>query len=299
VVAPKKSLGQHWLKDRAILTKITAYASIKGNTVLEIGPGLGFLTSVLLAEADKVVAVEYDTELARKLPASFPGKNLEVVNADFLQYDLEQLPKGYKVVANVPYYITSKIVQKLLTAKNQPSEIVLLVQKEVAERLAAGPGNLSILGISAQVYAKVTLGEVVPASMFTPPPKVDSQIVIFHPIGSFAGSTPAKESANTSAPLQGRPLQNLQADPANEKVFFRLVKAGFSSPRKKVVSNLANGLHMERAKVEEWFNDLGLDTNLRAQDLSIANWQQLLSKQSGSSFAGVDPAKGPVKNGGV
>ncbi|MDR0591172.1 MAG: 16S rRNA (adenine(1518)-N(6)/adenine(1519)-N(6))-dimethyltransferase RsmA [Candidatus Nomurabacteria bacterium] len=255
----RKSLGQHWLKDRGILTKIAAYANIEGSTVLEIGPGLGFLTSVLLKSAAKVVAVEFDTELARKLPASFPGKNLEVINADFLQYDLGQLPQGYKVVANVPYYITSKIVQKLLTAKNKPSEIVLLVQKEVAERMAARPGELSILGVSAQVYADVELAEVVPAKMFTPPPKVDSQVVIMRPHGS------CKVASH------------------KEKDFFRLVKVGFSSPRKKVVSNLVNGLHLERAEVEACFNRLGLSINLRAQDLSIPDWLAIL--------AAVDPRK--------
>lgn len=261
MVAPRKSLGQHWLKDRATLTNIAAYANIEGDTVLEIGPGLGFLTSVLLKGAAKVVAIEFDAELARKLPASFPGKNLEVVNADFLQYDLEQLPPGYKVVANVPYYITSKIVQKLLTAENKPSEIVLLVQKEVAERLAAGPGQLSILGISAQIYAEVSLGEIVPARLFTPPPKVDSQVVAMCPF---------KKPKLTGG----------------EKEFFRLVKVGFSAPRKKVVSNLANGLHCDRAEIEVVFDRLGLDANLRAQDLTIENWQNLQT-----SLAGTVPAK--------
>lgn len=255
MVAPKKSLGQHWLKDRAVLTRIAAAADIDGATVLEIGPGLGFLTSVLLARAAKVVAVEYDAELARKLPASFPGKNLEVTNADFLQYDLGQLSSGYKVVANVPYYITSKIVQRLLTAENKPSEIVLLVQKEVAERMAAGPGELSILGISAQVYADVSLGEVVPARMFTPPPKVDSQVVILKPYARTIFAGPGL---------------------ASERDFFKLVKIGFSSPRKKVVSNLANGLHRDRGEIEEVFSSLGLGTNSRAQDLDIKNWQALL-----------------------
>ncbi|MDR1033064.1 MAG: 16S rRNA (adenine(1518)-N(6)/adenine(1519)-N(6))-dimethyltransferase RsmA [Candidatus Nomurabacteria bacterium] len=287
MVVPKKSLGQHWLKDRAILTNIAAYANIEGNTVLEIGPGLGFLTSVLLTKAAKVVAVEYDAELARKLPASFPGKNLEVVNADFLQYDLSQLPSGYKVVANVPYYITSKIVQKLLTANNKPSEIVLLVQKEVAERLAAGPGELSILGISAQVYADVELGEVVPARLFTPPPKVDSQVVVIRPFALCKGhpckTHPCKTSpfarVTLAKPLAGSSKDaGTDAEKNTEREFFKLVKVGFSSPRKKVVSNLANGLHKDRTEVEAWFDELKLDRNLRAQDLSIADWIDLLHK---------------------
>ena len=172
---PNKSLGQHWLHDKLVLEHIADMAEIgSDDTVLEIGPGLGTLTSVLLNRAASVTSVEFDRELARKLPGQFPGKNLTVVNDDILQYDLGQMPAGYKVAANVPYYITSKIVEKLMTAKNKPSVAVLLVQKEVAERIAAKPGDMSILAIAAQIYAEASLGSVVPAELFTPPPKVDS-----------------------------------------------------------------------------------------------------------------------------
>ena len=147
---PKKELGQHWLKDRGILAAIADDADLhEDDVVLEIGPGLGTLTSELLRRAGKVIAVEFDPDLARKLPGQFPGKNLEVIHTDILQFDLDTLPAGYKVVANVPYYITSKIVEKLMTARNRPSVTVLLVQKEVAERIAAGPGDMSILALSA------------------------------------------------------------------------------------------------------------------------------------------------------
>lgn len=254
----KRSLGQNWLKDRATLTNIAEYAIIgestleKGETVLEIGPGLGTLTSVLFKFFDKVVAVEYDAELAKKLPGQFPGKNLEVLNEDFLQFDLGRLPKGYKVVANVPYYITSKIVQRLMTADNKPSRAVLLVQKEVAERLAAGPGELSILGISAQVYSKVGLGEVVKAEMFTPPPKVDSQVVVFDIYE-----------------------KSLIAD-MDEAEFFKVVKMGFSAPRKKVVSNLAAGLRVDKSLIAEKLEKLGIDSGDRPQDLSIESWKNIV-----------------------
>src|SRR5690242_3994359 len=135
---PKKELGQHWLTDRTILAAIAEAARIEhADTVLEIGPGLGTLTSELLRRAWKVVAVEFDSDLADKLPAQFPGKNLQVVQQDILSFDLDQLPENYVVVANVPYYITSKIVQKLMTAANKPRTAVLLVQKEVAQRIAA------------------------------------------------------------------------------------------------------------------------------------------------------------------
>ncbi|MEO5499052.1 MAG: 16S rRNA (adenine(1518)-N(6)/adenine(1519)-N(6))-dimethyltransferase RsmA, partial [Candidatus Saccharimonadales bacterium] len=178
---PDKSLGQHWLKDRLILEAIADFADIKPtDTVLEIGAGLGTLTSVLLDRAGRVVSVEFDRELAKKLPGQFPGKNLLVENADILSYDLTQLPLDYKVVANVPYYITSKIVQTLSTSTNPASVAVLLVQKEVAERLAAKQGDMSILALSAQIFWDVSLGSVVGAEWFTPPPKVDSQVIVMH-----------------------------------------------------------------------------------------------------------------------
>ncbi|MCA9335244.1 ribosomal RNA small subunit methyltransferase A, partial [Candidatus Saccharibacteria bacterium] len=213
MTGPKKSLGQHWLTDRDVLAGIADSAEIgPDDTVLEIGPGLGTLTSELLRRAKTVIAVEFDPDLARKLPAQFPGKNLEVINQDILTFDLNQLPEGYKVVANVPYYITSKIVQLLMTAANKPATTVLLVQKEVAERIAAESGDMSILAISAQVYAEASLGDIVPASFFTPPPKVDSQVVV----------------------LSMRPTPLVWPD--QEKLFFQIVKAGFSAKRKKLRS---------------------------------------------------------------
>jgi 16S rRNA (adenine1518-N6/adenine1519-N6)-dimethyltransferase len=191
--------------------------------------------------------------------------SLEVVHADFLQFDLNQLPKNYKVVANIPYYITNKIIMKLLTADNKPSVAVLLVQKEVAERLAAKPGKMSVLSIAAQVYADVSLGEVVPAAMFTPPPKVDSQIVILTPLQVRNLQDPQK---GTLTPLQGRPLQN-------EKEFFRVVKAGFSARRKKLRTALAGGLNISVKDAENLLRTAQIDPNLRAQDLSLENWYNL------------------------
>ncbi len=179
MIGPKKSLGQHWLKDRRVLADIAELADITPfDTVLEIGPGLGTLTSELLRRAEKVVAIELDGELAAKLPGQFPGKTLQVIHEDILDFDLHLLPKNYIVVANVPYYITSKIIQKLLTSDNKPKKTVLLIQKEVVVRLATEPGNMSILSISAQIYGEVELDQIVPAHLFTPPPKVDSQIVV-------------------------------------------------------------------------------------------------------------------------
>ena len=252
MAGPKKSLGQHWLRDRDVLTKIADEAQItKDDTVLEIGPGLGTLTSELLRRAKKVVAVELDSDLARKLPGQFPGTSLEVVNQDILSFDLRTLPENYVVVANVPYYITSKIIQLLTTAVNKPRVIVLLIQKEVAVRLAAEQGELSILAVSAQIYANVRLGDVVPAHLFTPPPKVDSQVVILE--------------------TREKPLV---ADDM-EKAFFRIVKAGFISKRKKLRSSLASGLLIPKEEAEKLLLKHGISPDDRAEDLSIQNWLDL------------------------
>jgi 16S rRNA (adenine1518-N6/adenine1519-N6)-dimethyltransferase len=254
MAGPKKSLGQHWLKDRDVLANIAEEAGISENdTVLEIGPGLGTLTSELLRRAKKVVAVELDGDLARKLPGQFPGKELEVINQDILTFDLRNLPEDYVVVANVPYYITSKIVQLLTTAVNKPRTIVLLIQKEVAERMAARPGEMSILAVSSQVYAEVRLGEVVPAALFTPPPKVDSQVVI----------------------LEMR--QKPQVTPEDEKHFFRIVKAGFSAKRKKLRSSIASGLHISKPEAEKLLKDASISPEDRAEELSIDDWARLAS----------------------
>lgn len=250
---PNKSLGQHWLHDRLILSEIADAAGISpDDTVLEIGPGLGTLTSELLARAQQVIAVEYDGELARKLPGQFPGKNLIVRHEDILDFDLDALPAGYTVVANVPYYITSKIVQKLMTAANKPRIAVLLVQKEVAQRIAAQPGDMSLLAISAQVYAEASLGIEVGKEFFTPPPKVDSQVVILR---------------TYAAPLIA---------PNDEKAFFHLVHAGFAEKRKKLRSSLAGGLQLEKSAVDTLLEKSGISPEARAQELSIDGWKEIV-----------------------
>jgi len=249
---PNKSLGQHWLTDRSVLGDIADAADINlTDTVLEIGPGLGTLTSELLRRAKAVVAVEFDGELARKLPGQFPGKNLTIIHEDILRFDLTILPADYKVVANVPYYITSKIVELLMTATNKPSTAVLLVQKEVAERLAARAGDLSILAISAQIYAEVSLGVEVGRDYFTPPPKVDSQVVV----------------------LRTRPTPLVS--PEDERALFRVVKAGFAGKRKKLRSSIAAGLAMTKPQAEELLRHANIDPELRAEDVSIEQWLRL------------------------
>lgn len=249
---PNKSLGQHWLKDRFVLEAIADSAEIASeDTVLEIGPGLGTLTSVLLARAKKVVAVEFDRELAQKLPGQFPGKNLEVIQSDVLSFDLSRLPEGFKVVGNIPYYITNKIVRKVSEGPHRPKMSVLLVQKEVAERIAAKPGDMSILAISAQVYAQASLGIEVPKELFTPPPKVDSQVIVLK--------------------TRSKPLVSL----ADEKDFFRLVHAGFAEKRKRLRSSLAGGLRLEKSEIDTALSGAGVSPEARAQEVSIEQWKEL------------------------
>lgn len=249
---PDKSLGQHWLKDRLILEAIADCAEITpSTTVLEIGPGLGTLTSVLLDRAEQVIAVEFDADLAGKLAGQFPGKQLTVYNEDILSFDFRKVPANYTVVANVPYYITSKIVHILSTCVNPPSQIVLLVQKEVAQRLAAQPGHMSILAVSAQIFHEISLGPIVGAEWFTPPPKVDSQVVVM---------------IRRREPL---------VPESQEKAFFRVVKAGFSERRKKLRSSLAGGLGLDKSSVDSLLIQALLSNEVRAQELSIEEWLRL------------------------
>ncbi len=249
-LVPKKYLGQHWLKDRSVLDSIVEFAGVsEADTVLEIGPGLGTLTSALLRRAGKVLAVEYDSDLAIKLPAQFPGKNLEVIPGDILQFDLSVLPKEYKVVANLPYYITSKIIMFLLASKNRPATITVLVQKEVAERIAQVGGS-SILALAVENWAVAELGQVVPAELFTPPPQVDSQVI--------------------KLTMRSEPIA------LDEKAFMRVVKAGFSEKRKKLRSSLSGGLAISVSEAESVLGSAGIDPNKRAQELSFDDFSRLV-----------------------
>jgi 16S rRNA (adenine1518-N6/adenine1519-N6)-dimethyltransferase len=249
---PKKKLGQHWLHDQASLSAMADIAEVgKGDIVLEIGPGLGTLTEVLLERGAEVIAVEYDRELYDRLTGEWSDSNLQLVHADILSFDLTKLPPDYKVVANIPYYLTSNLVRVLSESSNSPKSITLLVQKEVAERLAAGPGEMSILSVTAQMYFEPKLGLVVSAALFTPPPKVDSQIIHLQ---------------RRSQPLFG------QIDP---KSLFRLTKAGFSNRRKTVWNSLSGGLQLSKPDTKDLLEKAGIDPQSRAQDLSLEDWIKL------------------------
>lgn len=257
----KKSLGQHWLNNRAILNEIANLAAgigggnmvgkneasagkiaEKTGVCLEIGPGLGTLTSSLLKRFNKVIAVEFDADLARNLPGSFPGTNLEVVNADILKFDFSEMKEKYVVAGNIPYYITSPIIEKLLTVEPRPERIVLLIQKEVAERIA--DTRQTMLSLFVGNRAEVELGPVVVKGEFTPPPKVDSMVIVLKPHA-----------------------------PEVEDEVFDLIRRGFGAPRKKLVHNLV-GLK-SKEELERIFGELGIDQNARPGDLQLKDWARL------------------------
>ena len=242
-----KSLGQHWLKNRVILDYIADSArTTETSFVLEIGPGLGTLTSSLLKRFDKVIAVEYDERLAENLPKSFPGTNLEVINGDFLDFDLDNIKEPYVAVGNIPYYITSPIITKLLTAEHPPAKIVLLIQKEVAERISAPAGKHTYLSLFVQNFASVTLGDIIPRTEFTPPPKVDSQVIILTPHA-----------------------------PVIDDKTLAFAKIGFSQPRKKLSAVLAASYHLSKPEARETLIRANLSPDARPADLSHRDWQNL------------------------
>ncbi len=249
---PNKQLGQHWLHDRETLRALCEMAMLEpGDTVLEIGPGLGTLTIELAQRVKQVVAVELDAVLADDLQKRLP-KNVKIIQGDILQFDLSQLPARYKVVANVPYYITSKITRLLLESSYPPELATLLLQKEVAERMAAQPGDMSILAVAVQFYSEVALGPIVPSGLFTPPPQVDSQIITLR-----------------------RRTQPRFPD-VDTKLFFRIVRAGFGEKRKQLRNSLSGGLRITKMAVEAWLHHASIQPEARAEELSLDDWHQLV-----------------------
>ncbi len=257
--AAKKSLGQHWLNDHASLEAICAEAEIvAGDYVLEIGPGQGSLTETLLENEATVFAVEFDPEAVTYLERRFadqPNAPIHIEQGDIRRFDLTKLPKDYKVVANIPYYLTSYLLRLISESPNAPLMAVILVQKEVAERVAARPGSMSLLSVIAQFYWTVSLGLVVPARLFTPPPKVDSQVLV----------------------LKRRQKPPFEVD---QKLFFQIVKAGFASRRKTLLNSLSGGLRLDKGETLVLLTDSDIDPQKRPQDLSLDDWYSLYKHYS-------------------
>jgi 16S rRNA (adenine1518-N6/adenine1519-N6)-dimethyltransferase len=252
----RKSLGQHFLVDASVLQKIIEAAEISSaDTVIEVGPGLGILTAELVRRAGNVVAVELDTKLVSLLKRRLSAiANLRVINADVLKLGPSEILEGtshYKVVANIPYYITSPVLRHFVEASPKPSLMVVMVQKEVGEAIVAGPGKMSLLAVSLQAYSKPRIVSHVPAQCFYPQPKVDSVIVRLDLL---------PEPAVKVADIDG---------------FFALVRAGFSSPRKQLHNSLAHGLEMKPAEIALLLEEANIDSKRRPETLSLEEWVRL------------------------
>ena len=254
-----KSLGQNFLQDGAILEQIAGAAEIlKEDCVLEIGPGLGSLTRYLAVSAKEVTAVELDPDLLPALQAVLkPYQNVRVIQGDILKLAISEIihQPDYLVVANIPYNITSAIIRHLLESDPKPRRVVLTIQKEVAERICAKPGDLSLLALSVQVYGKPSIAATIPAASFHPVPKVDSAILR---IDIYNEPLIPHETLNT---------------------FFKLSKAGFGQKRKTLRNSLSSGLHISTSESETLLTSAGIDFMRRAETLSIDELHGLCKKR--------------------
>ncbi len=259
-VRPKKRLGQHFLRDSHHLERIADAADLTPeDVVLEIGPGTGALTEVLLQRAGRVIAVEVDRDLVAHLQQRFGSDpRLTLIQADILKVDPGQLvaetlgtPTPYKVVANLPYYITSAILRHLLEATYPPHLLVVTVQEEVARRMCASPPEMSLLAVSVQFYGEPRLIHRIPRGAFYPVPQVDSAVV--------------------RVAVAPRPT----VDVPDREAFFRVVRAGFGQRRKQLRNALAAGLSLSRAEVDRLLQEAGIDPKRRAETLTLEEWARL------------------------
>jgi 16S rRNA (adenine1518-N6/adenine1519-N6)-dimethyltransferase len=262
---PRKGLGQNFLVDSFHLEKIIEAADLSPeDTVLEIGPGPGTLTRFLTEAAGQVIAVELDPHMVNLLQNEYGNhSNLSIIEADILKTDVSQLitaslfaphPSSFKVVANLPYYITSAVMRHLLESTPRPQRIVVTVQKEVAQRIVAQPGKMSILAVSVQFYGQPTLVHRIPAGAFYPPPKVDSAVVCIDTFDQL-------------------PVRTDDID-----YFFRVVKAGFSQKRKQLKNSLSGGLQQSMPDVVSALQRAEIDPSRRAETLSLAEWGRLAAE---------------------
>jgi 16S rRNA (adenine1518-N6/adenine1519-N6)-dimethyltransferase len=254
-VKPFKGLGQNFLVNGSILNKIVGVANLDPqDVVLEIGPGVGTLTQELARRVKKVIAVEKDKKMVQILKKAIEEfKNIEVIQEDILKIKDLRL-KNYKVVANLPYNIASPVIRKFLESKNPPKEMVLMVQKEVAQRICAKPPDMNLLATSVQFYSKPEILFYVSKNNFWPRPKVDGAIIRLSLI-------------RTNKKM-------------GQKLFFKIIRAGFSQPRKQLANNLSkglalnpsNGLKLSKEKIKEWLLKNKIEPSRRAETLNLEDW---------------------------
>jgi 16S rRNA (adenine1518-N6/adenine1519-N6)-dimethyltransferase len=250
----QKKLGQVFLKDKTIVKKIIQAGRIKTkNQILEIGPGKGILTQALVKTKANIIAVEKDPDLVKFLKNKFKNQlNLKIVQEDirdfFKKNKDKKLKTNYKAIGNIPYYLTSHLIQLLLESENQPQEIILMIQKEVAQRIISQPPKMNLLAASVQFYAKPEIICYVPKTAFSPKPKIDSAIIKI---------TPIKTKRNIN------------------RKFFKTIKAGFKQPRKLLINNLSDNLKIEKENIKKAYQSLNIPLKSRAQNLSINKWISL------------------------
>jgi 16S rRNA (adenine1518-N6/adenine1519-N6)-dimethyltransferase len=256
-ILPNKTLGQNFLKDQNYVKKIIEAADLKKDeTVLEIGPGMGAITVELAKRAGQVIAVEKDREMAAKLKASLADANIEnvqIITGDILElFKKDRLAirglKKYKVVANIPYYLTSFLIRNLLEIKNGPEDIFLMIQKEVGQRICSRPPQMNLLSVSVGYYAVPKILFKVSKNSFYPRPKIDSVFIRITPKGIEKNSK-----------------------------FFEIVKAGFSHPRKQLLNNLSGNLSLSREEIEKWLESNGIKPERRAETISLEQWEELFA----------------------
>jgi len=276
-IKPNKILGQNFLIDKNVLNKIIDSADLKtSDVILEIGPGIGTLTKELAQKSGKVVAVEKDKNMLGILADTLKDyKNIEIIQGDALsvipgltrnpEYTGKPLDsrlrgndsggggndkEGYKVVANIPYYLTSPLIRKFLEAENKPEFMVLMVQKEVAKRICAKPPRMSLLAVSVQFYAEPKVISYVSKNCFLPAPKVDSAIIKLTP----------KKNSDFGFRISD---------------FFTIVKYGFSHPRKQLLGNLIKSLKLNKKAAQDWLTSCNIKPTQRAETLSVEDWKKL------------------------
>lgn len=260
-VAAKKSLGQNFLVNPGVLERIAAAAYInKSDTVLEVGPGTGNLTQKLAATGARILAVEKDHRLIEPLKEKFSAlANVQIVENDILKLNPSAYglaPSAYKIVANLPYYITSHFLRTVFEKWPRPSMLVLMVQKEVARRLLASPPDMNLLALSVQYHAAPELVMDVSRGSFRPVPNVDSAVIKLVP--------------------------NPPTGKHERDALFKLIKAGFASKRKQLAGTLAGKLGIERKDILAIFSQEGLDPGIRPERLTLAQWETLLNRLKAS-----------------
>lgn len=253
-IRPSKRMGQHFLIRRTVLRKIIESSELKReDIVLEIGAGMGTLTRELAQRVKKVMAVEKDPKLVEILREVLKdSQNVEIIQQDILKFQVLsfKFQEGYKVISNLPYSIATEVIRKFLELKKPPRLMVLMVQKEVGKRICSEPPMMERLGVLVQARAEVKILEIIKKSSFWPQPKVDSVILKILP-------------------------NDLNLSSTDKKLFSKIVKAGFSHPRKQLAKNLSEGLNHSRQNVEDWLSQNNIQPSQRAQTLSLNDWLNL------------------------